>query len=87
MVSRPAGARITWQKFAETVVIGVGRDGRIEAHAIPGQQVGHARRMDAQRQDHPVLAADTHRKSRSALRAVTERWALGHRHRPVPARA
>ena len=43
MVSRPAGARITWQKFAETVVIGVGRDGRIEAHAIPGQQVGHAR--------------------------------------------
>ena len=29
-------------EIAETVVIGVGGDGRIEPHAIPGQQVGKA---------------------------------------------
>ena len=39
-------------EIAETVVIGVGGDGRIDLHAIPGDEVGNARRMHAQLQDH-----------------------------------
>src|SRR5229473_231224 len=39
-------------EIAETVVIGVGQDGRIEPDAIRGQHIRNARRMDAQRQDH-----------------------------------
>ena len=39
-------------EIAETVVIGVGGDGRTELHAIPGQKVGSAGRMHAQLQDH-----------------------------------
>src|ERR1700719_5278318 len=51
--SQPARGRADHvAEIAETVVIGVGRDGRIEPHAIWGLQVGNARWMDAQREDH-----------------------------------
>jgi hypothetical protein len=39
-------------EIAETVVIGVHGDGRIKPHAIPAQQIGCARWIDAQREDH-----------------------------------
>jgi hypothetical protein len=29
-------------EIAENIVVGIGKDGRIEPHAIPGQQVGNA---------------------------------------------
>jgi hypothetical protein len=39
-------------EIAETVMIGVGRDGRIKPHEVWGLQVGKTRWVDAQRQDH-----------------------------------
>src|SRR5882724_10911350 len=39
-------------EVAKTIVIGVGWKRRIEPHAIRGQQIGDARGMHTQRQDH-----------------------------------
>src|ERR1700680_1565263 len=39
-------------EIAENVVIGLGGDGRIELHLIPGHQIGSAGWMNAQLKDH-----------------------------------
>ena len=46
-VNRPGGRADNVAEVAETVVIGVGGDHRINQKPVPADQMGHARRMNA----------------------------------------